>query len=284
MKNILLMIMKIIWWCSGADMSILSGLPTEHNKYVGIGLTVILTGIFSGTSAGYTMSWVFPESTIIPVLFGIFWGISIFNIDRLIISTSIKTTAIVGWDELWRLLFRLILVIMIAFTISVPLELKLFEDAILNHIAQQIANNVKSEYDDTIQIYTRYREEAYDKYNKESKGQGGTGQIGVGNVAKQYWDEMQKWEKKRDDLIDKRKSAVHNTLKNFEINPRQIGFLRRYIALEELSSVNSHVNSIKFSITLLFIIFESLPVLIKLLIKRGPYDAWFEEHVGKEMP
>jgi hypothetical protein len=130
------LIKKFFWICSGATVRLLEQCETEHNKYIGIGATVLMTGILAGISAGYALYTVF-WSLKWSVIFGVLWGLMIFNLDRFIIL-SIKKKEIdpsLSWGqkakekgiEILALLPRLGLAVLLAFVITKPLELKLFE-------------------------------------------------------------------------------------------------------------------------------------------------------------
>lgn len=148
--------------CSGANKDILSKCPTEWNKYSGIGATIFLTSCLAMLSGGYAFNFVF-ENTWISILFGVFWGIVIFNLDRYItlslrkeriptVADILSTEDLNKKEELKyerrRLLWsqglmalpRFIIAIIIAITISKPLELHLFKDRINKEIEKTIKN------------------------------------------------------------------------------------------------------------------------------------------------
>jgi Domain of unknown function (DUF4407) len=130
------LIKKFFWVSSGATIPLLVKCETEHNKYVGIGATVLLTGILAGISAAYALYTVF-WSIEWSVAFGLLWGLMIFNLDRFIILSIKKKEydSSSRWGK--RLKERLLdflsvlprvgLAILLAFVITKPLELKLFE-------------------------------------------------------------------------------------------------------------------------------------------------------------
>ena len=72
--------------CSGVDREILRECPTDENKYIGIGGTVLFTGILAFFSSAYAIYTVF-DSYFMAVLFGTIWGLMIFNLDRYIVSS-----------------------------------------------------------------------------------------------------------------------------------------------------------------------------------------------------
>ena len=71
-------ITNFFWQCSGADLTLLQKCPTESSKYLGIGATIFFTGLFAAMSGAYALYTVF-DSIIIAVIFGLIWGLMIFN-------------------------------------------------------------------------------------------------------------------------------------------------------------------------------------------------------------
>ena len=149
--------------CSGADKEIINEYPTEWNKFAGIGATIFLTACLALLSGGYAMHFVF-ENVWVSVLFGIFWAIVIFNLDRYIVlslrkekiptSTDIKRESDTNRKEelksernrlLWHQALmaspRFVIALIIAVTVSKPIELRLFQ----NRIDKELENTVKVE-------------------------------------------------------------------------------------------------------------------------------------------
>ena len=149
--------------CSGADKEIINEYPTEWTKFAGIGATIFLTACLALLSGGYAMHFVF-ENVWVSVLFGIFWAIVIFNLDRYIVlslrkekiptSTDIKRESDTNRKEelksernrlLWHQALmaspRFVIALIIAVTVSKPIELRLFQ----NRIDKELENTVKVE-------------------------------------------------------------------------------------------------------------------------------------------
>lgn len=121
---------EFFWLCSGVNRKILRQCPTEYAKYAGMGGTIFFTACMAALSGGYAISTVF-DSTIVAVIFGIFWGLLIFNLDRLIVNTMYSDGKVtISWQELVSGLPRIVMAIFLGIVISTPLELKIFEDAI----------------------------------------------------------------------------------------------------------------------------------------------------------
>lgn len=114
--------------CSGADKEILDQCTIkEKNKFFGIGSTLILTAVLASLSGGYAIYSTF-DSVVISTIIGIFWGIVIFSLDRYIVTSIDKKGE--WWNQLLTALPRLLMAFVLAITISKPLELRLFQDAV----------------------------------------------------------------------------------------------------------------------------------------------------------
>ncbi len=117
------------WMISGSEISILKQCPTDYNRHAGIGFTILMTsifGVFAGGYAGYYFTKNIPGA----IGFGLLWGLLIFSIDRTMV-VSLKKKPQAKWhDHFWQILFRAILAALIAFIISIPLELLVFNSNI----------------------------------------------------------------------------------------------------------------------------------------------------------
>ncbi len=118
-------------FCSGAKKSILKKCPEEKSKYMGVGATILFTGILGTLSGGYALSRVFYNTSnaiyfVVP--FGLLWGLMIFNLDRLIVMNIRKEGSLL--NELKIASGRIFLAIIISIVIAKPIEVKLFEDRI----------------------------------------------------------------------------------------------------------------------------------------------------------
>ncbi|WP_257670158.1 DUF4407 domain-containing protein [Parapedobacter tibetensis] len=122
---------RFFWFCSGVHQQTLEKYPAEHNKYVGIGATIFFTGLFAALSGGYALYFVFSGGAfaiLYAVLFGMLWGLAIFNMDRYIVSSINKNAS--GGRQLLQATPRILLAILIGIVIARPLELKVFDKEI----------------------------------------------------------------------------------------------------------------------------------------------------------
>jgi hypothetical protein len=242
--------------CGGGDVSKLeeNDIKPDINKQVGIGGAVLFTGIFASFSFGYAMTWVF-ENTPVCVFLGVVWGLMIFNLDRLIVSGSIKTSKN-SLSYYVNFVVRFILAIGISLIISVPLELKLFESLLnkeniaieLKHSAE--LNEVKAEVS------------KYDSlYHYETAGKGEGDGEGDGPVAKGL-------EKIKNQKLQ-RQSNIENRIRSGQ--NETLGLLERFRALESLKK-DPDIKLVANGIMLLFLLIEVIPILIKSFSTDAVYE------------
>ena len=127
---------RFLWIVAGAELSILEKCRTDHKKFAAIGATILMTA-FIAFCAGTSAAWYFTQSGDETsgslgwaMLFGLIWALLIFCIDRSLVIT-LKKDPSVKKQKFWiPLLSRSALACIIAFMVSIPLELVIFEDFI----------------------------------------------------------------------------------------------------------------------------------------------------------
>ncbi|MGH2624313.1 MAG: DUF4407 domain-containing protein, partial [Sphingobacterium sp.] len=123
------------WWCAGVHKETLIKYPQEQNKYISIGATIFFTGLFAALAGGYALYFVFSGSDfafLYALIFGLLWGLAIFNLDRYIVLSMDKSNTLS--KQLLQALPRILLAILIGLIISRPLELKIFDKEIREHL------------------------------------------------------------------------------------------------------------------------------------------------------
>ena len=304
---------RFLWWCAGTVPETLRMYPTEKAKYEGIGGAVLTTGILaflSGFYAIYTTIATGPFSILVAIGFGVIWGLAIFNLDRYIVSSLRKPTdSGIRWKQrlaaTWLpVLPRLGLAIIIGITVSKPLELRLFHNAIegqseINRdraVAAKRAsltestrlNELRTELggiNEGIAAAESQARTVEDDFRKEADGTGGSRRYGYSEVArikeasavqarrlatetrKKLEERQQQVQAEMDRLtadLEKQMSAFRQS---------QTGdFLTKMTALSDLTSSSRSVWWISAFVTLLIVGIEITPVLVKLLSPVGPYD------------
>jgi hypothetical protein len=126
-------IQYFFWLLSGCEINILKDCPTDYNRQAGIGFTVFMTTVLAFCSGGYA-GWYFGESKTTAIVFGLLWSALIFSIDRSMVVT-LKKNPTLKEQKFWApLLSRAIMALLIAFIISIPLELLIFQENIELHM------------------------------------------------------------------------------------------------------------------------------------------------------
>lgn len=157
---------EFLWVCAGVNRKVLRQCPTEYAKYAGTGGTILFTALMAMLSGGYAMYTIF-DTTWLAIVFGIFWGLLIFNLDRYIVNTMYSDGEVtISRYEFWGGFPRIIMAIFLGIVISTPLELKIFEDEIQVRIddmkgdmkKQKVADNEKKVQELTIKLDDIYNE------------------------------------------------------------------------------------------------------------------------------
>ena len=295
---------KFFWFCSGANRQIIGTCPeSEQTKFVGIGATVFFTALLASISGGYALFTVF-EQWIPSLIFGVVWGLCIFNLDRFIVSSMKKNGSF--WSELKQALPRIILALVIAIVISKPIELKVFEKEInqsLDKKKGELAleqfkltdkkfteiDSLKNEVEllkDEVNQKTASRDTLYGTIITEAEGRSITNKIGKGPVYKEKREQFEKAElelnelkinnaalitdlqtkiKFLDSLKTTQKAQEQNNINDYD------GLMARLDALGKLPKTAS------IFIMLLFMCIETAPIFTKLMSQKGPYDDYLKE-------
>lgn len=169
------LINEFLWICSDVNRKVLRQCPTDYAKYAGMGGTIFFTALMASLSGGYAIFTVF-KSTEIAFCFGIFWGMLIFNLDRLIVNTMYSDGKVtISWKEFVGGLPRILMAIFLGIVISAPLELKIYEDGIDNEIEHMKEEEFKkrtASLDEQINELKQRREDVENK-DAVSAGVGG---------------------------------------------------------------------------------------------------------------
>ena len=297
---------KFLWWCAGAHQDLLKRFPSEHAKYSGLGGVLLATFVLASISAGYAVYTVF-NNWIWAILFAIVWGLIIFNFDRFLVSTMRKY-GISRRKQVWMAVPRMILALLIGFTIARPLELKIFEKEIKVKMAENLHKKIERndsllaiESNALISNATAERQRLTDRkleienqlrnlqsaYVQEADGTGGSEQRGIDrlthlkmdafNQAKdRFAPEQLQLERNiavQDNILANAKANMEQKRKDYEASAAaNMGFLERNKALSDLSGEESSVFWSCLLLTLLIILIEIGPVLSKLIMHVGPYD------------
>jgi hypothetical protein len=296
-------ITTFFWQCSGADLALLQKCPTESSKYLGIGATIFFTGLFAAMSGAYALYTVF-DSVIVAILFGLIWGLMIFNLDRYIVSSMRKEGKFV--KEFTLAIPRILLAVLISIVIAKPLELKVFNKEIQPELivmeqeayARQeqqlrtrftpLLDSLKTEVmrlKGEIFNMTQKRDELVRIAQEEADGTGGSRRKNLGPIyrvkkanADAAENELLLFARENNRRIESLEGNIEamDSVMTLQLNAmektRINGMAARMEALDRILGQSNAVTWAHWFIVLLFIAIETAPVFVKLISRKGPYD------------
>lgn len=284
-------------WCSGADKhTVLKCSSYEINKYNNIGMVVFFVALLASLSASYFVAFAFdrttsPSLSVGYMAVGLLWGFIILSLDRSIVATISKEDSFV--NQLIKASPRFVIAIFIGLVISTPLEMKIFEKEINEKLkvliyddkvsgTQKLIDSKKRLYTENVnqkESLINDRNFKYDQFQKELKGSV-TGQIGYGKKSREYelaylkTDSLLNLKTKAIDKIQSELDQLNNSVGSvLDVSEQDIA---TYAGVEKRVQALYSLNSFHWVITCLFILFEILPMIVKLLSPKGDYDAYIK--------
>lgn len=311
-------VMRFLWKAAGGDRYLLERATySDQIKYMCLGGIVFATGAMAGLAGGYAFYTIFEprgsaieyttslSTSILSIVFGIIWGLIIFNIDRFIVTSTGKGdgTEAITWGELKSAIPRIIMGAIIALTISKPVEIRMFKTEIdiklrEKQLEQQASYQAK--VDKTYEDREKLLEKDFGKIAEERNSLNDR----IKNAEKEYIDQLNgrvpgsvpgdgklagALKAKLDDLVrqldrfdqqngaalaelNKRKSDLRASKEKERNNNEKIangldGLLERIKISHEVAG-----GVITLFITLLFMAIELTPVFFKLMLIKTPYD------------
>ena len=302
--------MSILWWIAGADANLLEqSHASDRMKYSAIGFSILLTTVAGILSGGYAFYTIF-KNPITSLILGTFWGLFIFNMDRLIVLTTHKEKKVTG-RQIAMGFIRFFVAFLIAVVVAKPLELKIFEKPIRAEIAQENARvavetqktlsegmpeirQLEAEnqaLEKTISEKEKNRNQWCGKAIEEAEGTSGTGKEGKGPVyaekqamCQQQEQELRALQAKNQPILDQNRQRIRQlqdkkdqqfqTIKTAQEKADDI--ITQLNTLERLGQKNPAIAHASHAISWLFIVVDTAPIFAKLLSKRSAYDALLE--------
>lgn len=292
---------EFLWWLSTAEKEILVDSVIDRNRYRIIGMTVLGTWLFA------SFTWTYFFSTIVGslwlgVLLGLFMGFIILTIDRALIKGITKFNK----RKFTPLLFRGLLALTIGTFMAQPAVLYMFDKEIKLQTSldnekkkmvkrQELENLFKSQKDEVVANKASYRQQldtrldevntARANFLAESDGSGGTGKIGLKDIAIAKRNEYQKLDADYQALSkelqpkiaesDKALTEIDEKIKAEEAafaGYLNDGFLTRVDALSNLLKGNQALQFRYYLIVFILMLIELMPVIAKTLLPSGSYD------------
>ena len=113
--------------CAGIKEEVMDWAPSDRAKYSGLGIIVLNTGCLAAfamyTALGKIV--VAPAIALLPI--ALIWGWMIFSVDRWLITS---THGLEGLNRVLIFIPRLVLAVLLAFTIAEPLTLRIFQNTL----------------------------------------------------------------------------------------------------------------------------------------------------------
>ncbi|CAN5181064.1 hypothetical protein BH09BAC2_BH09BAC2_12360 [soil metagenome] len=292
---------KFLWWLSTAEKELVADSITDRNRYRIVGTTVLTTWMFA------TLAWIYFFSTIIGqtmvyILLGLFMGFVILTIDRALI----KGISRFNKNRILPLLLRAALALTIGVFMAQPALLFMFDKEIQLQTSVDNEKKKAQKKEDLNTLYkaggetltaqklqlqnesaTKYAEVAQtrENYINEADGSGGTGKIGIKEIALAKKREYEKADsqfaglntmnQQKINAIDIRLQSIDSSqsaqLQMFEKYFNN-GFLTRIEALSNLIKTNAALQYRYYLLVVILMLIELMPVLAKSLLPSGSYD------------
>ena len=294
-------ITQFLWWLSTAEASLLKECTTDRNRYAITGLTVLCTWLFA------TLAWTYFFSTVVTSIIaaigmGLVMGFIILCIDRALIKGINGSNR----KKISPVLFRAALAITIGTFMAQPALLYLFDKEVHMQISldNEQKKQVKAQQLDSLyaarknellrekatletQLSNRYAavSAARDAFIAETDGTGGSGKIGLRDIAKAKQNEYAKLDQEYVALqavLQPRMQSIDSSLAAIETAKQagqqqfnallNDGFLVRIEALQHLVENNSAMAFRYYLLVVLLVLIEQMPVIAKSILPSGAYD------------
>ncbi|MBV9963762.1 MAG: DUF4407 domain-containing protein [Parafilimonas sp.] len=292
---------QFLWWLGTAEKELIKDCTVDRNRYAITGAAVLGTWMFATLAWSYFFSTVVSNS-IVAILLGVFMGFIILGIDRALIkgiTASNKRKAA-------PIIFRLALALTIGTFMAQPALLYLFNKEIhvqisLDNEQRKMAkqHELDSLYAPSVlqlqqqkaglqqQLNSKYKEVAAsrDAFIAETDGTGGSGKIGLKDIARAKQNEYLKLDSSYNNLnaeaqpeLNSSDSALNaiNQIKQKEMQSFNTlmndGFLTRIEALHHLIQNNSAAQFRYYLLIIILVLIELMPVIAKSLLPDGTYD------------
>ncbi len=319
--------MRFFWKAAGGDRYILErSTYSDQVKYMCLGGIIVATGVMAALAGGYAFYTIFEPrgsaieresvswaTTMLSIVFGAFWGLMIFNLDRFIVSSTGvgDGTEAITWGELKGAIPRLLMGAIIALTISKPVEIRMFKseiDAALHEeqlkTRKEYEKRTRANYEDRLALIdgelAKFEDNRTDlverikkaeqEHTDQLQGRAGAG-AGDGPLAKalerikiNLIGELEKFDNSNKERITELTNSKRMLIlemdeelaKNQQVAAGLDGLLERIKLAHEIAGV-----WISLFITLLFLAIELTPIFFKLMLIKSPYD--FLKHNVEEL-
>lgn len=305
---------QFLWWLSTAEKELISTCVIDRNRYAIVGMTVLGTWLFATFAWTYFFTTV-TSSWVASILLGLFMGGIILSIDRALIKGISRNNK----KRIVPLLFRGVLAMTIGLFMAQPALLYLFDKEIKVQVSidnEQRKREKRSSQDSVYaankkelldkktllqtQLSNRYNEvgTARDRFISETDGTGGSGKIGLKDIAQakqRTYQQLDTDYRLLETQLRPQITSIDSTLAVIEKNIAteqqnfeallNTGFITRIEALNHLVSNNTSVAFRYYLLVAILMLIELMPVIAKTLLPNGSYDekVRLREEIEKEL-
>lgn len=305
---------EFLWWLSTAEKEILADSVIDRNRYRIIGMTVLATWAFASFTWAYFF-YTFTQSIFTAIALGLFMGFIILTIDRALIKGITKFNK----RKFAPLLFRGLLAITIGTFMAQPAVLFMFDKEIKLQTSLDNEKKKMIKQEELIALYHKPKSDlekqnaalrlelalqselvnkARENFLAETDGSGGSGKVGIKDIALAKKNEYLKLDgeyqallKNTQPKLDSNDAAlkqIETNIKSEEANFIQYlnnGFLTRIEALANLLKGSSALQFRYYLIVFLLMLIELMPVIAKTILPSGSYDekVMLREEMETEM-
>jgi hypothetical protein len=305
---------EMLWWLATAEKELIADCVVDRNRYRIIGASVAATWIFA------TLAWTYffmtaVESTLMAILAGMVMGFVILSIDRALIKGITRFNK----NKISTFLFRGLLAATIGTFMAQPAILYLFDKEIRMQTSLDNEQRRQAKHTELVKLYADRREaleaeqiqlqnqlkqkddavsQARKNFLAETDGTGGSGKVGISNIALTKRAEYQKLELELQDLKNlnqpkldsatSRLARIDADMKAQEALFDQLladGFLTRMQALQNLMKNNDALAFRYYLIVMILMLIELMPLIAKSMLPTGTYEekVRLREELEKEM-
>ncbi|MEO6722982.1 MAG: DUF4407 domain-containing protein [Ferruginibacter sp.] len=304
----------LLWWLATAEKELVADAVVDRNRYKIVGMTVLATWAFA------TLAWTYFFTTVtgnawLALPLGFFMGFIILTIDRALIKGINKYNK----NKFLPLLFRGALAVTIGVFMAQPALLYMFKKEITLQTSfdnekkkmikkqelDSLYKNRKAEL--TARKETLQRENtakyadvaaARNNFLSETDGSGGTGKVGIKDIAIAKRNEYQKLDEEYQSLVaanNPKISNIETELLSIDDNIKKEeqafttyfndGFLTQIEALNNLIKNNSALQLRYYLLVAILLLIELMPVIAKTLLPAGTYDekVMLRENMEKDV-
>jgi len=299
---------RLFWFCAGAVESLLdqagASIRPDQHKYFRLGLSLVFTFLFVCVSSSYAL-YVALGSMPFAIALGLLWGAAIFNIDSLVVMTLRPGMQL--RERIRLALPRILLAFVLSAVMAVPVELRIFRSEIKYQLAREqtearglarsraaatfpelrsLPKQIESAQLARRSVYAG-AEQLGREASLESDGQGGSGLRGTGKIyAVKERDHQEALGRAgmRDQELANEIGQMKARLGQAQLgvdqavalemsaNAQSQTLLAQITALHRLMLRDAAAAGTVYCVTIVLLLFELLPILMKLLMPVGVYD------------